>query len=98
MLLDALWACTILSLGSVLFCQHWALLMKLLVRQQQVEQAARVAMACLNQVEPAQELARGFTFQVSREPTAMAGVTLRKVTVYGSGEKSLCTLARFTKG
>lgn len=97
MLLDALWACTILSLASLLFCQHWALLLRLLVRQQQVERAAQVAIACLNQLEQDPGATQEFTVEVSQEPAAMAGVVIRKVTVYGTGEKSLCTFARFTQ-
>ena len=96
-LMDTLWACTLLSLGSLLFCGHWAVLAMLLDRQQLVEQAGSTAMAWLYHKEAVVDPVPGLTVESSVEPMAIAGVVLRKVTVYGPGKNELCTFARFEK-
>lgn len=95
LLLDTLWACTLLALGSLLFCGHWTVLVRLLARQEAVEQASRVALACLYHKENELAAEPGFTVESTVEPAGLSGVTLRKVTVYGPEKNVLCTFARF---
>lgn len=96
-LVDTLWACTLLAFGSLLFCQHWAVLVRLLARQKQVEQASASAVACLYHKEYLVDGSQGFTMEAETEATGLGGICLRKVTVYGTGEKRICTFARFEK-